>query len=174
MPIDIPTLHSERLDLLPPSAAHADLYRTFYTDADASSSYGGPLSAVGSWTRLASDLGSWHLNGFGLWVLRDRERDELVGVCGFWQSPGWRRELTWWLLPRHRSRGFAQEASEAVVAHAYDEFGWSSVESYMVDANDQAPALVVRLGGVEVERFVAPDGAERTLFRIPRPASTAT
>ena len=90
MAFDIPTLRSERLDLLPPSAACADLYRTFYTDADASSSYGGPLSVVGSWTRLASDLGAWHLNGFGIWVLRDRERDELVGVCGFWQSPGWR------------------------------------------------------------------------------------
>ena len=57
--------------------------------------------------------------------------DEFVGVCGFWQSPGWRRELTWWLLPRHRSRGFAQEASQAVVAHAYDVFGWESVETYM-------------------------------------------
>ena len=108
-----------------------------------------------------------------MWVLLDRERDELVGVCGFWQSPGWRRELTWWLLPRYRSRGFAQEASQAVVAHAYDVFGWASVETYMVDTNDQARALVRRLGGVQIERFVAPDGAERDLFRIPRPDGSA-
>jgi RimJ/RimL family protein N-acetyltransferase len=173
MAIDIPTLHTERLDLLPPTADCADLYRTFYTDADASQLYGGPLSVVGSWTRLASDLGSWHLQGFGVWVLRDRERGELVGVCGFWQAPGWRRELTWWLLPRYRSRGFAQEASEAVVEHAYAVFGWPSVETYMVDTNDQAHALVRRLGGEQIERFVAPDGAERDLFRIPRPGKPA-
>jgi RimJ/RimL family protein N-acetyltransferase len=108
-----------------------------------------------------------------VWVLRDRERNELVGVCGFWQAPGWRRELTWWLLPRYRSRGFAQEASEAVVEHAYAVFGWPIVETYMVDTNDQAHALVRRLGGERIERFVAPDGAERDLFRIPRPGKPA-
>ena len=173
MAFDIPTLRTERLDLVPPSAECADLYRTFCTDPDASSSYGGPLSVVGSWTRLASDLGSWHLQGFGVWVMRDRERGEFVGVCGFWQAPGWRRELTWWLLPRHRSRGFAQEASEAAVTHAYDQFGWPTVETYMVDTNDTARALVRRLGGESVERFVAPDGNERELFRIPRPGRPA-
>ena len=51
--------------------------------------------------------------------------------------------------------------------------GWPSVETYMVDANDQAQALVRRLGGVQIERFVAPDGVERTLFRIPRPGTPA-
>ncbi len=78
-----------------------------------------------------------------------------------------------WRLPRSRSRGFAQEASQAVVAHAYEAMGWPSVETYMVDANDQARALVHRLGGVQIERFVAPDGVERTLFRIPRPDTPA-
>ena len=41
----------------------------------------------------------------------------------------------------------------------------------MVDTNDQARALVRRLGGEQIERFMAPDGAERDLFRIPRPAA---
>ena len=75
-------------------------------------------------------------------------------------------------MPRYRSRGFAQEASQAVVAHAYETSGWASVETYMVDTNDQARALVRRLGGVQIDRFMAPDGAERDLFRIPPPAKS--
>jgi hypothetical protein len=43
----------------------------------------------------------------------------------------------------------------------------------MVDTNDQARALVRRLNGELVERFLAPDGAERELFRIPRPEVSA-
>jgi len=43
----------------------------------------------------------------------------------------------------------------------------------MVDTNDLARALVRRLGGEQIERFVAPDGAERDLFRIPRPGKPA-
>ena len=55
------------------------------------------------------------------------------------------------------------------MTHAYDVLGWPSVETYMVDTNDQARALVRRLNGERIDRFVAPDGAERDLFRIPRP-----
>lgn len=60
MTIVIPTLQTERLLLLPPSAAAEALYGAFYTDAQASHAYGGPLTAAAAWNRLAADLGAWH------------------------------------------------------------------------------------------------------------------
>lgn len=162
-----PTLSTDRLLLLPPGEIGGELYRRFYTDASASRDYGGPLSPEAAWTRLAADLGTWHLRGFGVWLIQRKAEGDLVGTCGFWQAPGWPRELTWWLLPEARGAGVAYEASRAVVAHAYRVFGWPSVETYMKDHNRAARALALRLGGVKIDRRMFPDGLERDVFRIP-------
>lgn len=171
LPMEIPTLTTDRLCLLPLSAACEGMYQRFYTDADASRAYGGPLSPTAAWARLASDLGTWHLQGFGVWAIQRRKEADLIGVCGFWQGKGWPRELTWWLVPESRGRGFAREASLAAVAHAYSAFRWESVETYMNDTNEPARALVLRLGGVKTGRRLFPDGLERDVFRVPAPTA---
>ncbi|MED5622108.1 GNAT family N-acetyltransferase [Ideonella sp. BN130291] len=163
----IPTLTTDRLVLQPPGAQAQAVYQRFYTDASASAAYGGPLSPGAAWARLAADLGGWQLQGFGVWLIQRREQGDLVGVCGFWQGLGWPRELTWWLLPEARGAGLAYEASQAAVAHAYREFKWDSVETYMHDNNGPARALVQRLGGQKIGRQRFPDGLDRDLYRIP-------
>ena len=186
----IPTLSTGRLRLRPLDADCLALYTAFYTDAEASRDYGGPLSAAGAFNRLASDIGGWQLQGFGVWAVQLRQgnveqagdqvaggadpgsgpvEDDLVGVCGFWQGLGWPRELTWWLLPQHRGQGIAAEASRAAIAHAYGAWGWDRVDTYMADSNHAARALVLRLGGQVSTRQVFPDGQARDLFLLPRP-----
>lgn len=167
-PMQIPTLHTERLALVPLSTACEGLYEEFYTDAEASARYGGPLTPGAAWARLSADVGSWHLRGFGVWAVQRREQQDLVGVCGYWQGKGWPRELTWWLLPRARGHGIAHEASLAAIHHAYRAFGWPVVDTYMEDTNGPARALVLRLGGIKTERRQFPDGLERDVFRIPQ------
>lgn len=166
--MDIPTLRTARLELIPPDCGCAELYDRFYTDAEASAAYGGPLTGAAAWTRLAADIGSWHLQGFGVWAIRRRADGALLGTAGFWQGKDWPRELTWWLLPGARGQGLAAEASRATIAHAYEGFGWEAVETYMNDANAPARALVQRLGGMKVERRHFPDGLERDVYRLPR------
>ncbi|GAA5181276.1 GNAT family N-acetyltransferase [Niveibacterium umoris] len=167
----IPTLRTERLELIPPDSTCDSAYQHFYTDAEASAAYGGPLSPAAAWSRLAYDIGAWYLQGFGVWALRRHEDAAVLGVCGFWQGRGWPRELTWWLLPEARGRGYAVEASLAVVKHAYVKFGWEAVHTYCADANEAAKALILRLGGVQVARQVFPDGEHRNVYLIPRPAA---
>lgn len=168
--MQIPTLETLRLRLLPPSAACDEAWQRFYTDAEASRTYGGPLTPGAAWARLAADLGGWHLQGFGVWALQRRAQGDIVGACGFWQGRGWPRELTWWLLPAARGLGLAQEASRAAVAHAHAAFGWPEVRTYMNDENAAARALVLALGGVQVDRHAFPDGLQRDVFLIPPPA----
>lgn len=163
----IPTLESERLVLSPPDRRCEDAYRRFYADADASGAYGGPLAPAAIWSRLAFDIGVWTLQGFGVWAIRRRDEDAVLGMCGFWQGPGWPVELTWWLLPEARGQGLALEASRLVVAHAHRVWQWPSVQTYMRDDNHAARALVARLGGRLVERRTFPDGERRDLFEIP-------
>lgn len=165
----IPTLETPRLLLVPPSAACEDAYQRFYTDAQASGSYGGPLSAGAAWARLASDLGTWSLKGFGVWAIQRKTEGDIVGTCGFWQGKGWPIELTWWLLPQARGAGIAKEASLAAVRHAYQSFGWREVRTYMNDDNLAARALAQSLGARKTGRQTFPDGLERDVFLIPPP-----
>ena len=167
----ISTLRTVRLDLIPPDATCDSAYQRFYTDPEASAAYGGPLSPAAAWTRLTFDLGSWHIQGFGVWALRRREDAAIIGVCGFWQGRGWPRELTWWLLPEARGQGYALEASRAALEHAYGKLGWESVNTYCADSNNAAIALISRLGGTKIARQAFPDGEDRNVYQFPRAAA---
>lgn len=167
--MQVPTLTTNRLRLVPLGKECEELYQRFYTSAEASKAYGGPLTPGAAWNRLASDIGTWTLQGFGVWAIHEFHGERLVGVCGFWQGVGWPRELTWWLLPEARGRGLAKDASLVAIAHAYQVWKWAEVQTYMQDENHEARALVLRLGGSKIGRQTFPDGTERDIFRLPRP-----
>ncbi|WDE07842.1 GNAT family N-acetyltransferase [Thalassomonas viridans] len=166
----IPTIETERLKLVPPSLECFDAYEKFYTDEEASKMYGGPVNKEQVWARLKADLGSWHLLGFGVWVIQLKSDNSYVGTCGFWQGKDWPRELTWWVTPEGRGKGIATEASNAALLHAYNEFKWDVVETYMNDENVAARALVEKLAGKKVRREKFNDGLSRDIYVLPKPA----
>jgi [ribosomal protein S5]-alanine N-acetyltransferase len=168
----VPVLETDRLRLIPPDTGCEDTYQRFYTDAQASAAYGGPLTEAAAHSRLASDIDAWHRQGFGVWAIQRKTQGDVVGVCGFWQGKEWPRELTWWLLPEVRGAGLAYEASVAAIAHAYGEFGWETVQTYMNDANAPARSLALKLGGQMIGRQLFPDGLERDVYWLPRRNST--
>ncbi|PAJ70616.1 GNAT family N-acetyltransferase [Pseudoalteromonas sp. NBT06-2] len=166
----IPTIETERLKLVPPSVDCFDVYEKFYTDADASKAYGGPIGKESVWARLKADIGSWYLLGFGVWVIKRKSDNNYIGTCGFWQGNDWPKELTWWITPEGRGQGIATEASNAALLHAYNEFNWDIVETYMNDENIAARALVEKLGGKKTRRECFNDGLSRDIYQIPKPA----
>ena len=164
----IPELTSPRLTLRSPREEDFPTYRDFYTDAEASRYYGGPMLASGAWKQLAMELGHWYLKGYGMWSLELRSSGEMVGGCGFWWPGGWPRpELTWWLTKHARGRGLATEASHSAIDFAYQTLGWNSVETHLDDGNVAARKLVMRLGGTVITREFFPDGVERNVYSIP-------
>nr|WP_208020101.1 GNAT family N-acetyltransferase [Pseudoteredinibacter isoporae] len=156
------------MNLIPPSVESFPVYEAFYTDAEASKMYGGPIGREQVWARLKADLGSWYLMGFGVWVVQEKATGELIGSCGFWKGKDWPRELTWWLLPEARRKGFAQEASIAAIQYAFEALAWDVVETYMNDENAAARTLVERLGGQKVRRLEFPDGLHRDIYQFTR------
>ena len=159
-------MKSKSIQLIPLSADCESAYVKFYTDKEASGPYGGPLTKGAAFNRLLSDVGSWHILGFGVWAIQELETNKIVGVCGFWQGKGWPIELTWWLLPEARGKGLAQEASKLAIDYAYIVLKWETVETYMKDENEAAKNLVLSLGGKLVKRQSFPDGVERNVYRF--------
>ena len=165
----IPELTTARLRMRAPREDDYPVYQAFYTDADASHFYGGPMTASNAWKQLAMEVGHWYLKGYGMWSLELRSTAEMIGGCGFWWPSGWPRpELTWWLIPAARGSGFATEASNTAIDYAYQTLGWSAVETHIDDGNKAAHKLVLRLGGSVLTREVFPDGIERNVYSIPR------
>ncbi len=165
------SLETERFLLRPPAAEDLPVYRAFFADGDASHFYGGPLREDQAWRVMAAHLGHWHLRGYGIWMIVPKEGQTAVGGCGFFWPEGWpRRELTWWLLPEARGTGAAVEVSNAAIRHAYENYGWSLVETHMDDRNQAARKLVHKLSGQEIAREMFPDGKSRTVYRLPSPA----
>ena len=164
----IATIETERLRLMAPSMECLDAYEAFYTDAEASSAYGGPMNKQQIFARLKADIGSWYLLGFGVWVIQLKSDNSFVGTCGFWQSTDWPTELTWWVLPEVRGKGIATEASIAAISHAYNEFNWDTVNTYMNDDNIAARSLAEKLGGKKIDRQSFSDGLSRDIYQLPK------
>ena len=165
------SIDTGQLLLRPPESRDFNVYKSFFSDPEASRFYGGPLRTDQAWRVLAGHLGHWQLRGYGMWMIVREDSGEPVGGSGFVWPEGWpRRELTWWLLPEARGKGIAVEASRAAIRHAYDRYGWALVETHMSDANVAAKRLVQKLDGWEIARENFPDGEIRSVYELPRPA----
>jgi RimJ/RimL family protein N-acetyltransferase len=170
-PSPIPELLTDRLHLRAPKLNDFSPFAEFYGDAAASAFYGGPLTATGTWNKLCAEVGHWTLRGHGKWAVESQDTGAFVGICGLELAEGWPcPELTWWMLPTHRRKGFAQEASRAAIRFGYDTLGWAQVRTYTKDDNHAARALIAKLGGERTDRQVFPDGIARDIFVLPKPA----
>ncbi len=92
----------------------------------------------------------------------------MIGGCSLWWPEGWpRSELTWWIVPAARRKGYAREASRAAIAFGYRELGWDVVETHMNDENVAARRLAESLGGSVIARAAFADGVKRDVYALP-------
>ncbi|GAB5454375.1 MAG: hypothetical protein Hens2KO_06040 [Henriciella sp.] len=93
----------------------------------------------------------------------------MIGGCGLWWPHEYpRSELTWWIVPNARKKGYAREASVAAINFGYEVLGWSLVETHMNDENVAARRLAESLGGTVMARETFPDGLTRDVLKLPR------
>lgn len=167
----IPTLETERLILRAPQRSDFVEYRDFYADADASAFYGGPMSEARAFQKFAADLGGWMLDGYGMLSVIVRQTGKMAGSCGLVHPHGWPYpELTWWIAASARRKGYALEASRAVIKFGYNTLKWDRVLTYMDDENEAARRLAEKLGGIVIERRVFQDDRLRNVYLLPKPA----
>jgi RimJ/RimL family protein N-acetyltransferase len=94
-------------------------------------------------------LAHWKINGFGIWVFRERAGDRFVGVCGFMRirylgareiSFGYVLMATFW------HQGLATEMARAVLGIAFGQYRIGSILADIHHHNSASRRVAIRLG----------------------------
>lgn len=170
----VPTLETDRLRLMPRTAADIDacvamdshLEVRRYITPDFRDNFDAAAYREDLEERVAVDAGP----GFGWWIIRGRDAPERfrglamlipVGLEGPEIEIGWRLPRASW------GNGYATEAATRILAHAFGDIGLPEVIACIDPENSRSIAVATRLGFVRAGRKAAYD-TEFDLYRLRR------
>ncbi|MEO8573183.1 MAG: GNAT family N-acetyltransferase [Pyrinomonadaceae bacterium] len=163
-------LETERLILRMFREADLDEYAEICADADVVRylGTGQTLSRGEAWRQMALIVGHWHLRGYGLWAVEERESGSLVGRLGFFNPEGWPGFEIGWLLKKNVwGRGYATEGARRALSYAFTEMGRDHVISVIHHENAPSIKVAKRLGE-ELERETEFSGNKVVIYGIGR------
>ncbi|WP_299548730.1 GNAT family N-acetyltransferase [uncultured Tateyamaria sp.] len=169
----IPTVTTDRLIL---RGARRDDFDAFadMLASDRAVFMGGPFDRAAAWRLFAMNLASWPLDGFGVWMITDRNTGAFMGDVGISHPDRFPEpELGWTLTGAAEGKGFATEAARAARNWYWTNTDAQSVVSYITPGNTRSEALAAKLGATHDPDAPLPDGetpAETAVFRHRRGA----
>jgi RimJ/RimL family protein N-acetyltransferase len=92
-------------------------------------------------------LSSYRTNGYGLYAVELKSREQLIGTCGFVRRdtlPG--PDIGFAFLPEFEGRGFGFESSAAVLRYGRDTLGFDRVLAITSLDNHASGRLLEKLG----------------------------
>jgi len=150
MGMEIPTIETERLRLVPPASRHFDAFaavladRRFVEHLEIE-----PCSRQDAHRSFCAMLGHWQLLGWGGFIVEDRETGAFVGRVGVSNWEGWpEAELGWWVVPTAWGRGYAVESARAVLDFVRRLRRTSRLASFVRSENTRSIRVAEKLGGV--------------------------
>lgn len=147
-PIDAPVLETDRLILRAPLAEDWPALRDFVMSERAI--YAGLCTTEDeAWGRLAHYFGHWHLRGYGHFIIVEKASGNSIGRCANYFPPAYpEREIGYALWAGYEGRGFASEAANRIIDHAYHDLGWDTAVSYVDVENHASIKVLERLGAI--------------------------
>lgn len=142
------TLKTERLVLAPLSPADLDAFQRLHADERVTRylAPSRPLTKPESFRLLAQVLGHWQLRDFGYWAVLHTD-GSFLGIVGLWFPEGWPGvELGWRFGSEHWGKGYALEASRALLSYAFERLALPEVISIIRTDNTRSVQLAQRLG----------------------------
>ena len=158
--MNAPELTTERLELWRPQIADRSGLLALIAP-EAVRKFLGPAEASETdvFARQLRNAGSWALYGYGVFTLRERGRDDIVGTCGVFRSfrgfgqgmddvpeAGWIVAQTAW------GKGYAIEAMRAALAWFDREHGRQRIACMIEEGHAASSAIAARLGFSEYGR----------------------
>ncbi|MGH1463783.1 MAG: GNAT family N-acetyltransferase [Cognatishimia sp.] len=141
-----PSITTDRLILRRPAARDTDTVVAFFQSPRAEHA-GGPFTLGKAWRQFAAEVGHWDLLGYGMWAVTTKDSDQIIGLVGPWCPADWpESEIGWLIFGDAEGKGFAFEAAQAALRHAFQDLGWTTAVSYIAAENTRSIALAERLG----------------------------
>jgi len=174
MAVDPPILLTERLELRAPVASDFAASVAIVSQPEAARFFGPQTSTADQFLRFCRGAGSWLLYDYGLFVIRMREDEQVIGTCGIFHT--WRDlgpdfddepEAGWMLTKESRGKGLAGEAMGAVLGWFDRTHGPRRVVCMIDPANAPSIKLADKLGFASLREGELPDGTTLRLFERP-------
>lgn len=170
-----PFLTTERLELWQPRASDRDELHAIVTHSATRRFLGATPDRTEFFARFMRGSGSWQLYGYGLLLMRERGRREIIGNCGVFHTfrglgedfddhP----EAGWIVRSDKTGQGFAGEAMRAALAWFDREHAHRRMVCMISPANEPSMRLAGGLGFTPMRETILPDGDTVRLFeRMP-------
>ena len=161
---------SERLSLFPVAVGDVEVLHALWTDEEVRRFlWDGeviPLERTRETIQKSGTL--FDRCGFGIWAVRERSSDELLGFAGYWhfRTPP-SLELLFGVAPGHWNRGIATESSRCLIRYAFEDLGFSTVEA-STDPDNAASLRVLDKLGMLLQRRAVVDGLETVFYQLTR------
>jgi RimJ/RimL family protein N-acetyltransferase len=194
--VDLLTLRTERLVLLPLGPADLDETAALYGDPDVMRFVaGGVMGRAPTADRLDTVAECWRIHGFGLWSIRDAETGAFLGEGGLQRvsrpegdgphedgphgdgpdrdghdiPTGVEVEFGYTLCRRGWGHGYASEAGTAMLDDAWGRYRGSDIHAFVTADNLQSQKVLEKLGFTTVTDNLAVDGRSHQLWVASRP-----
>ncbi len=170
--LTIPRLETERLVLRELRDSDLEEYAPMMADPEVARYLGDGRTQTRdeAWRSIAMLVGHWHLRGYGMWAVTERERDHMIGRVGFFYPEGWPGFEIGWTFGRGAwGKGYATEAARRVLAYGFEEMGRKEIISVIHPDNKASIRVAEKIG----ERFARKEmvrGIERLIYSIALPS----
>lgn len=168
--MDIPTLETERLRLLPPDESHLPEWADgFFADPDVARYISKrpltPLERAERALRVAR--ATWASRGIGGWVLAEKISGQFLGAINIepWDDTE-ELEIGYGLIPAAWGMGYATEAVRAAVDYAFGVAGVPRLSARVVAANTASSRVLLKLGFAVIDQRPLDGGATLLIYRL--------
>ncbi len=165
----IPMIETARLRLRGPKPADFEAFAAFAASSRATY-IGGAVGRIHAWRNFCHLTGHWLHRGYSMFILADRVTDAPLGSAGPWFPEGWPEpEIGWSIWDQGaEGRGLAHEAALATRAYAYENLGWTTAISLILDGNVKSQALALRMGCHLESDFTHEQFGKCNIYRHPQ------
>lgn len=141
-------LTTQRLGFSTWSVHDAALSVTLWGDPEVTRRIGGPFTRQQIADRLAREVANLRAHGIQYWPIFLRQSGDLVGCCGLKPYGDNPRvlETGFHLRPQYWGQGLGEEAARAVIRHAFEQLGVTSLFAGHHPDNDASRGLLLKLG----------------------------
>lgn len=163
-----PVIHTARLRIRPFAIADIDDLHRLWTEPEVRHYLwdGDVIPRERVESLVHTSITSFEKHGFGLWAVFPREKESLIGFCGFWyfhEPP--RLELLYGISPSHWHMGFATESAIAMMNYGFKELAFDRIEA-STDVANLASTKVMERAGMSFWKCETTNGLDTVYFAI--------